>query len=250
MRERRRLGLIGVTALLVALALISPVRAVEYRLQVVSVYDSAYASYLRPGEFQDGASGPGLDRLEASFDRGELGAGAILSDRRVQPVPENIARAYGGTPVVGTLIPGGGGRTWDEVTWEGNPGERSVWLIAARSRAAQGLERTALKTTRPLRNFRVYTLPPGRVRLPAIGFPLNFLWSLEEHGSAWDRYLARSLDLQYGVGVVVGQNTNPHFPDQAYVIVSQGGQPSISKVVLVWRDRQLDREMPGTWMFR
>jgi hypothetical protein len=250
MRDGSRPGLIGVTALLMALALISPACAVEYGLRIVSVYDSAYASYLKPGEFQDGGTGPGLDRLEASFDRGELGAGAILFDRRVQPVPGNIARAYGGTPVVGTLSPGGGGRTWDEVTWEGNPGERSVWLIAASSRAAQELERTALKTMGPLRNFRVYTLPPDRTRLPAIAFPLNFLWSLEEHGSAWDRYLARSLDLQYGVGVVIGQNFNPHFPDQAYIIVSQGEQPSTSKVVLVWRDRSLDRELPGTRIFR
>ena len=41
-----------------------PAAAVEYRLQVASVLDEAFTSYLKRGEINDGATGPGLERLE------------------------------------------------------------------------------------------------------------------------------------------------------------------------------------------
>jgi hypothetical protein len=232
---------------LAAFVLAAPAHAVEYRLQVVSVYEKTFFSYLKPGELSDGATGVGLDNLEASFDRGQLPAGGILFDRRALPVDESIVRAYGGTPVVATFVPGGGSRpiTWDEITWEGKPGERAVWGVSPILRSIQELERVALKTTGKLRQYRVYTLPPGNSKLPAAAFPLNFLWALEERGTAWDKYVARGLDLQNGVGVVVGINTNAMFADQAYVIVNQGDEPTTSKVVLVWRERNVDRQLPG-----
>ena len=245
MRQGWRLGLIGMA--LASLVLAAPAHAVEYRLQVVSVYEKTFYSYLKPGELSDGASGAGLDRLEASFDHGDLPLAGILADRRAQPVQENIARAYGGTPVAATFTPGGGPRpvTWDEITWEGQPGERAVWGVSPILRSIQELERVALKSTGRLRQYRVYTLPPGNAKLPAAAFPLNFLWALEERGTAWDKYVARGLDLENGAGVVVGVNTNPMFADQAYVIVNQGEAPTTFKVVLVWRERNVDRQLPG-----
>ena len=247
MRQGWQRGLVGMASALASLALAVPAHAVEYRLQVVSVYEKTFFSYLRPGELSDGATGAGLDRLEASFDRGELPVAGILSDRRAQPVQESIARAYGGTPVVATFAPGGGPRpvTWDEITWEGQPGERAVWGVSPILRSIQELERVALKGTGKLTQYRVYTLPPGNVKLAAAAFPLNFLWALEERGTAWDKYVARGLDLQNGVGVVVGVNNNPMFADQAYVIVNQGEAPTTFKVVLVWRERNSDRQLPG-----
>jgi hypothetical protein len=252
MRLGWRPGSVGTVLLMMSLAPVSPAQAVEYRLQVVSVFETTFASYLKPGEFADGASGPGLDRLEASFDRGELSSGGILSDRRPAPPRDSVVRAYGGTPVIASLKPGGGGgsATWDEITWDGKPGERSVWLVSPILRSVQELDRAALKTAGPLRQFRVYNLPPDRSKLPAVALPLNFLWAQEERGTAWDKYIGRGLDLGNGTGVVVGTNVNAQFPDQAYLIVSHAAEPATYKVVLVWQERRTDRQFPGPLIIR
>lgn len=246
MRQGWRFGLVGVAGVLALLALALPARAVEYRLQVVSIFESTFVSFLKPGELKDGASGPGLDRLEASLDRGDVPRGAILFDRRVQPVRESLARAYGGAPVVPEIKPGGGGSTvWDEVTWDGKPGERSVWLVSPTLRHIQEVYRVALKGSGPLRHFQPYSFPINGTKAPAVMLPLNFLWAQEERGTAWDKYISRSLDLDNGIGVVVGVNFNATFPDQLYLIASQTERLTTYKAVLVWRQRNLDRESPS-----
>ena len=243
MRQAWRIGL----GLLTLLAIARPARAVEYRLQVVSIFQSTFVSFLKAGELKDGAAGPGLDRLEASLDRGDVSSGAILFDRRVQPVREGVARAYGGSPVVPAIKLGGEGSVvWDEVAWDGKPGERSVWVLSPILRNIQELYNAALKGTGPLRRFQPYSVPMNGTRATVVTLPLNFLWAQEERGTAWDRYLSRSLDLTGGIGAVVGVNTNAVFPDQVYLIVSQAETPTTYKAVLVWRQRNLDREAPGT----
>jgi len=243
MRQAWRFGL----GLLTLLAIARPAGAVEYRLQVVSIFQSTFASFLKAGELRDGATGPGLDRLEASLDRGDVAQGAVLFDRRVQPVAEGIARAYGGAPVLPTIkLAGGGSVVWDEVTWDGKPGERSVWLLSPILRNPQELYNAALKGTGPLRRFQPYTVPTNGTRAAVVTFPLNFLWAQEERGTAWDRYLSRGLDLTGGIGAVVGVNHSTLFPDQVHLVVSQAETPTTYKAVLVWRQRNLDREAPGT----
>ncbi len=246
MRQRWRLGIGGAVALFAMLAIAPPAWAVQYRLQVVSLFESAFVSFLKPDELKDGASGPGLDRLEASLDAGEVSKGAILFDRRVQAVRESLARAYGGARVVPEIKPGGEGPTlWDEVTWDGKPGERSVWLLSPIMRHIQEVTRVALKGSGPLRQFQAYSVPINGTKAPAVMLPLNFLWAQEERGTAWDKYISRSLDLGNGIGVVVGVNFNAMFPDQVYLIVSQTEQPATYKAVLAWRQRNLDREAPS-----
>ncbi|HYB44390.1 MAG TPA: hypothetical protein VEL75_21625, partial [Candidatus Methylomirabilis sp.] len=148
MRHGGRWGLVSATTVVAVLCAAMTAEAVEYRLQVVSTYQGAYASFIKPGELTDGASGPGLDRLEKSLDRGEVPEGAILFDRRVQPVTEKIARAYGGVPVVPQAGQGGDGtRLWDEFTWNGEPGERSVWLVSPIIRGFQEAYSAALRGT-------------------------------------------------------------------------------------------------------
>jgi len=246
MKSGWRLGLVGMTGLIALLAVAPPAGAVEYRLQVASIFESAFVSFLKPGELADGASGPGLDRLEASLDRGEVPRGAVLFDRRVQPVRESLARAYGGARVVPRIKPGGeGSAIWDEMTWEGKPGEQSVWLVSPTLRSIQELYNVALRGTGPLRHFQPYTTPTNGTRVAALSLPLNFLWFHEERGTAWDKYISRSLDLREGIGVVVGVNFNAMFPDQAYLIVRHVEQPATYKAVLAWRQRRVDREAPG-----
>ena len=246
MRSRRRFGLVGAAGLIGLLAVAPPARAVEYRLQVVSMFDTAYSSFLRSGERWDGASGAGLDRLETSLDRGDVSRGAILFDRRVQPARQSLAQAYGGARVVPEMKPGGDGSTlWDEIIWDGKPGERSVWLVLPIIRNIQEVYNVALRGTGPLRNFQPFNFPINGTRAAAMSMPLNFLWAQEERGTAWDKYISRGLDLTEGIGAVVGVNTNLLFPDQVYLIVSHAEQPTTYKAVLVWRVRANDREAPS-----
>ncbi|MBI4590129.1 MAG: hypothetical protein HY725_14950 [Candidatus Rokubacteria bacterium] len=234
-----RLALWGTVGLLAGAGLPLPAWAVEYRLQVVSLYAESFASFLKPGEFADGASGPGLNRLEASLDRGEVPKGALLYDRHLQGAREGIARAHGGVYVRAEVRQGGWEQElWDEVRWEGKPGEQSVWVVAATTTRTQELSRLALKGVGPLRQFQPYAISANSTKLGAVKVPLNFLWAEEERGRVWQKYVSRVLDLGRGIGAVVGENHNPLFADHVYLIVSQGAEPTTYKAVLVWRRRE------------
>lgn len=229
-------------AALVALGLAAaplPAWAVEYRLQVVSLLEESFASFLKRGELADGASGPGLDRLEASLDQGEVPSGALVYDRHLQPARDGIARVYGGVRVRAEVRPGGFDRErWDEARWEGKPGEQSVWVVAASTTRLQELYRVALKGAGPLRQFQPYAISVNSKKLEAVKAPLNFLWAEEERGTVWQRYVSRVLDLRSGIGAVVGVHQNPLFADHVYLIVSQGAEPATYKAVLAWRRRE------------
>jgi len=222
-------------------------QSISYRLEVASLFESGFASFLKsPNELNDGASGPGLDALEAALDRGAIPRGPLLSDRRVEPVKANVARAYGAVSVRAEMTPGGEGPSaWDEVRWEGKPGERTVWLVAPGGRGRpQELYRVALKGAGPMQHFTPYAPPGGAAKIRAVKYGLNFLWFHEERGDAWSAHLSRTLDLGGGIAAVIGDNFNPSFPDQVYLIVDQPAHSMTFKAVLVWRDRQTELETP------
>lgn len=247
MRHAGRLWVLGAAAVIAWLSLTATAGAVEYRLLVVSLPDTAYASYLKRGELTDGASGAGLDRLEAALDRGDVPKGPVLFDRRVEPVRESLARAYGGARVLPDVKWGGGDAiVWDEMIWEGKPGEHSVWMISPSIiNHFQEVHNVALKGSGPLRNYQPYTFPMDGSRVAALSIPLNFLWVQEERGTAWDKYVSRGLDLGSGIGAVIGANFNQQFPDLVYLITRHAEQPTTYKAVVVWRQRKLDRQAPG-----
>lgn len=242
----RRL-LIGavLTGLLVAAPAI-PVRAVEYRLEVVNLWETALYAYATTAELRDGASGPGLERLEASLDEARMSPGVVLGDRTLRWASESVARAYGTTRVLAEIRAGGDAHpVWDEVRWEGKPGERSVWVVAASGRGRpERLYRTVLKGEGPARQFMPY-IPTKGNRSAAVKYPLNFLWTYEERGTIWARYVAGSIDLREGLGAVVGENYNQSLPDQVYLIVEQGPQPTTYKAVLLWREPSYNQQAPS-----
>ncbi len=242
----RRIHAVALGLALALTATAAPAWAVDYRLQVISMYENSFASFLTAGELKDGSSGPGLARLEASLDKGEVSKAVLLYDRHLQASREGIARAYGGVPVRAEVRLGGlETDLWDEVRWEGKPGEQSVWVIVPGSRLPQELRRLALKGFGPLRQFQPYVIPANGTRFPAVSFPLNFLWTQEELGTAWGKYVRPVLDLRDGIGAIVAVNHNRLFPDQVYVIVSQGAEPTTYKAVLAWRQRPEDVEGPS-----
>jgi len=242
-----------VRRLLVALVFVtvaSPASAGEYRLQVVSVLDDAFRSFMKPGEAADGATGPGLQRLEASLDTGDFPKAVLLYDRHLQAASEFTARAYGGVPVRADVKRGGEQkRRWDEVRWDGTPGEQSVWVVVPRTRRSGELFRVALRGAGPIRHWLPYATSNGR-KLPVVSFPSNFLWSREDEADFWSKRLAPVLDLGAGIAVIVGANTGFLDADQAYIVVTHGPEPATYKAVLGWRDRHQDRESPGDGFFR
>jgi len=242
-----------VRRLLVALVFVtiaSPASAVEYRLQVVSVLDDAFRSFMKPGEAADGATGPGLQRLEASLDSGDFPKAVLLYDRHLQAASESTARAYGGVPVRADVKQGGEQkRHWDEVRWDGTPGEQSVWVVVPRTRRSGELFRVALRGAGPIRHWLPYATSNGR-KLPVVSFPSNYLWSREDEADFWSKRLAPVLDLGAGIAVIVGANTGFLDADQAYIVVTHGPEPATYKAVLGWRDRHQDRESPGDGFFR
>lgn len=241
MRVPRGLLLAGLLAILVPVA---PARAMEYRLQVANLWESALYPFAKTAELSDGASGPGLERLEASLDQGAMPHAVLLHDRTLRWSSEAVARAYGTVRVLAEITPAGDGKRWDEVRWDGKPGERSVWMVLpSGSGRPQRLYRILLKGEGPLRQFMPY-VPVRGSRSAAVKYPLDFLWFHQERGQIWDRYLSRSLDLGQGLVAVVGENVNQFFPDQVYLIVQQAAQPTTYKAVLLWRDPAYNFEAP------
>lgn len=232
-------------ALAAVLAMAGPAFAVEYRLQLVNVYEGAFASFMTPGEWNDGATGPGLARLEASLDQGQVGRGNLIYDRHLQPAPPEQARAYGAVAVPAVVALGGGDAgLWDETRWEGQPGEQSVWIVRPTSRLPQELVRTALKGTGPLRQFQPYAVPGG-TKVAVVRMPLAYIAYGEERGTLWRRDLGPRLDLSNGIGAVVGLNDNLSFPDNITIVVSHAAQPTTYKVVIAWRLRDIEQQAPG-----
>src|SRR6185295_7505179 len=187
--------------------------AVEYRLEVANLWETALSPFARPAELRDGASGPGLQQLEASLDQGTMPHAVVLRDRTLRWSSEAVARAYGTVRVLAEVKAAGDGTRWDEVRWEGEPGERSVWMVLpGGSGRPQRLYRTVLKGAGAPRQFIPY-VPVNGSRSAVVKYPLNFLWSYEQRGLIWDRYVSKSLDLGDGLGAVVGENFNQAFPD-------------------------------------
>jgi hypothetical protein len=236
----------GIVLLLGLFLPVSQAQAVEYRLQVVNMWDSGFNAFVKPGELGDGASGPGLEELVASLDRGDVPRGPLLSDRTFRWASETVARAYGATRVLAEIKSGGEGKTrWDEVKWDGKPGERSVWVVepSGRGRPEQ-LYHVVLKATGPARHFIPYA-PTNGHRLVTVRSPLDFLWFHEERGDLWERYLSKHVDLSTGIAVVAGANSNPLFPDVARLLVNHAEQPTTYQAVLIWRQAPTDFEAPG-----
>lgn len=244
--RQTRLAVVALAALLGLVTPPAPASAVEYRLKVVSIWEGTFASFLRTGEWDDAASGPGLDRLEASLDRGEVGTSNLIYDRHLQPASQRTARAYGGVAIDAKVLRGGeAGVAWDEVRWEGKPGEQSVWVVRPSSRLPQALVYLALRGIGPIRQFQPYRVPSG-TKVAVVQIPIRYLDFGERRATLWEKDLASRLDLSRGIGVVVGFNDDTSFPDQATLVVSQGAEPTTYKAVLVWRLRAREQQSPSS----
>lgn len=225
----------AVVSVFAVLALHASADAVEYRLKVASVFDQALTSFLGFGELEDGATGPGFQRLGAFLNEGSGDRGAIVTQRPLAAVPATIARAWGGVAVTAPIARGGVVSYWDEVRWDGNPGERSIWIVKSDGRMRpQSIKHVVLAGTTPLTIEQPYSADCGKIRVPVLKMPIPLMAFQERRGDIWDKYVAKSLDLRHGVGVAVGTDGNAVLPDLAYIIVEQGPNSTTFEVVLSW----------------
>jgi len=107
----------------------------------------------------------------------------------------------------------------------------------------QNVKRIVLGGTTPLTIYQAYSADCGKIRVAALQMPIPLMAFQEERGDVWDKYVAKSLDLSHGVGVVVGSNANAVLPDLVYIIVQQGPEPTTFEAVLSWGNS--DAEAPG-----
>jgi len=239
----RRPAIVAV-CMLAVLAVGTPASAVEYRLKVANIFDQAMMSFLSRGELDDGATGPGFQRLAAQLDEGGADRGMNVPHRPLSAVPDGIARAWGGVAIQAQIARGGVVSYWDEVRWDGRPGERSIWIVEPNGREnPQAVNHVVLKGTTPLTLYRPYTAACGTTRVPVMQLGIPLIAFQESRGDVWDKYVAKSLDLGHGIGAVVGVNNNAVFPNLVYIIVEQGPTPTTFEVVITWSDS--NAQAPG-----
>jgi len=223
-------------ALLVGLG-VTPARAAEYRLQVANLHEQSLRHFVNGG-VGTGSGELTLDRLEQALDAGSIGAGAFLPDRALQVSSAGVAQAFGAVAARGAVKPGEGKQLWDEVVWEGKPGERSVWLIAGSTPHVQEVREVALKGSNGLRYYLPYHVTGRPAPQAAVAYPLMFLRFYEDRGGLWERYLSKSVGLGEGIAAVVGINQSPGFPDWVYIVVQHPAEPATFKVVVAWDRRE------------
>ncbi len=231
------------------LGITGPAQAVEYRLQVANLYADSFVHYF-DGPIGTGSGELVMDRLGRELDTGQTPNGALLSDRRFRYGWEAVAASFRAVKVIAEIKPGEGSRRWDEVAWEGNPGERSVWVIAPTTTHTQEVLHVALQGVQlgageppTLRYYLPYRVTGSPTPQTAVTYPLDFLRFYESRGPAlWDRYLSRSIALGQGIAAVVGENSNPSFADWVYIVVQHPPRPRSFKAVVGWeRRRSADR---------
>jgi len=220
----------------------TPAHAVEYRLLVASIFDAALMSFVSPPELLNGASGPGLERVEKGLDNGQIDLGAMPAGRPLVSVTADVAKAWGAVPVPSVLPARGDAGRWDEVRWQGNPGERSIWMIRASTNARpQSIRRLTLEGIGPVRQYQPYVYT-GKERLAVLQMPQSFITHYESRGNLWEKWVGNGLSLDGGIAAVVARSNNALSPDSVYLIVQQTAQPTTYRTVVSWSDREIDRE--------
>jgi hypothetical protein len=247
----------GFLGLALLLGITGPAQAVEYRLQVASLYADSFVHYF-DGPIGTGSGEPVMDRLGRELDTSKIPSGALLADRPFRYGWEAVAGSFRAVKVIAEIKPGEGARRWDEVAWEGNPGERSVWVIAPTTTRTQEVIHVALRGVTlgagepsALRYYLPYRVTGSPTPQSAVTYPLAWLRFYEGRGPAlWDRYLSRSVALGQGIAAVVGENSNPSFADWVYIVVEHPPRPTTFRAVVGWdRRRGADRsnlEGPST----
>jgi len=216
--------------------------AEEYRLQVANLYRTSFSHFI-DGPIRTGSGELAMPELERSLDSGEIEWGALLTDRTFRYGWDELNKGFGAVKVRTSVSPGDGSRRWDEAVWEGTPGEKSVWVIAAPATHHQEVYQVALNgQSEGLRYFVPYRVTVNPRPEPVVAYPLVFLRFHSDRGGLWSRYLSQTVALSEGLAAVIGINDNPSFADWVYFVVEHPPKPTTFKAVIGWeRRRSSDR---------
>ena len=239
-RLKRMLSAVARSLLLLAFLAPSPVEAIEYRLRVANVVESGYFHYAEVDGRQPD-SPFALDRLRTALDRAEVPSGVLVS-RKVLPANAATARSFEAVAVrpAGEVTQEG---RWQEIRWEGKPGEKAVWVVQGQGTHLQEVTGVGLVagTTGQFRHYVPYGASLSPVPLRATRFPLTLIEFWEGKSGLWQRWLARHVDLGEGVAVIVGENGNLVYADSVFLVIQQGSAAATYTVALAWRDRERTR---------
>lgn len=234
---------VGVLALVLAAPLSAA--AAEYRLRVAHLHEEAFYALL--GAAGTRGEGPVQNsRLLEALDTGRAPAGVLLYDRPIEAARASVAKAFGAVRLRPSVRPNEEpGHRWQEVSWEGKPGEQSVWVVApSRTRHTEVGDVAVKGTGRLVRMIPRYGTSP---QAPALVLGM-WLGAIQERGgdpALWDQYLSRALDLSDGIAVVVGVNSSSGFADHVFIVVRHAPSPTTYNVVLAWRRRAHEFQAPG-----
>jgi len=220
--------------LVLAAALPAPARAVEYRLLVASVQEQGVTAYL-PARVGQGTGEVTLPGLEAALDAGRFPRGVLLPGREARRGDAALVRAFGAVTVSEVPVPSGPPGLWQEIRWEGTPGQRSLWVIAPRLNDFQEVYHLALGAGGPAR----YVIPyagNGAPRRAAMTLPLALL-SADGPGDLWQSRLAPVVDLSGGLAVIVGTHSDLTTADHVFLLVEHPREARTFKAVIAWRPR-------------
>lgn len=237
-------------ALAVCLLAAPAAEAIEYRLQVANLHEQQSFAHYFDGPIGTGSGELVMERLEKDLDSGAIARGVLLSDRTFRYGWEALARSFEAGKVIAEIKPLESPRRWDEVVWDGKPGERSVWVIATTTTRFQEVFHVALKGSGPgLRYYIPYRVATKSRAQVVVGYPLSFLRFYEDRSTLWQRYLSRSVSPAQGIAAVVGVNDNPSFADWVYIVVEHPAAAATFKAVVGWGRRQsTDRSnIEGAW---
>jgi len=244
---------IGIVALLLAIvAPASVATAAEYRLRVANLDDEAYFHFAdRDGN--DSASPFVLRRLEPALEQRTVPGGVFVPSRTLLPADPGRVRSFGA--VEARPLPDQRRDTgqWQEIRWEGKPGERAVWVIQGDGvQVRQGVVGVGLRAPRgEFRHYIPFTPVPGAWKVRAARLGLDFIDFWYGQDGLWQRFLGHRLDLATGIAAVVGENPNAVYPDSVFLVIDQPPAPATYDVVIAWRNRsrgQFNRyhEGPGS----
>ena len=209
------------------------VQAVEYGLRVANLMNDGFAYFIR-SSIGRGEGELSLPQLDRALDAGLVSRGALLYDRDIYPAGDGVARSFGAVATRPTAYSSSEERgLWKSVRWEGQPGERVVWVIRPAGMFWRRVVHLALGGASPeLRYYIPYGVTLSPMPSRAVAFSLTFLRSGEDGAPLWERFLSRAADPRGGLAGVVGVNSLGS--DWVYLIVEQPPEPTTFRTAIGW----------------
>ena len=207
--------------LLVVLASGSVATAAEYRLRVANLDENAYFHFAeRDGH--DSASPFVLRRLEPALEQSALPSGVFVTSRTLVPADRGRVRSFGAVEARPMPVQSSNMGQWEEIRWEGKPGERVVWIIQGEGVVRQGVVGVGLRGPGgEFRHYIPFTPGPGAWKVRAARIGLEFVDFWYGRDGLWTRVLGPRLDLATGIAAVVAENPNSVYADSVFLVIEQ-----------------------------